>query len=68
MNTFNSLKQRTKLLIVVSGLFLLTFSLGFLVFGHNSLGLESHLIHEASEGVKADLFYSHPGLGDLGEH
>lgn len=62
MNTFNSLKQSTKLLIVVSGLFLLSLSAGALVFGHNSLGEESHLIHEASEGLKADLFYSHHGL------
>lgn len=68
MNTYNSLKQKTKLLIVVSGLFLLTMSFGLLVFGHNSLGLESHLIHEASEGVKADLFYAHPGLGELETH
>ena len=61
MDAFNSLRQRSKVLLVASGLFLLSLSVSLLVFGSNALTSESHLINHAKESVKADLLYSQPG-------
>ena len=60
MNVFDSLKQRTKILIVAGSLFLLSLSFGLLIFGDNSLSPANQVIYEVKEGLKADLFYAHP--------
>jgi hypothetical protein len=63
MNIFKSLSIRTKLMIVASSLFLVTLSMGILVFGSNSLMQENSLIDQASDSSKADMLYVQPEGG-----
>ena len=60
MDAFKGLSQRTKLMIVASTLFLLTLSVGVLVFGSDNLTQESSLLEKAKGSVQADMLYSHP--------
>lgn len=60
MDVFTSLSQRSKIMIVASGLFLLVMATGMLVFGDNILTGESELLQEAQHAVRADMLYSHP--------
>lgn len=60
MDVFSTLGDRTKLAIAVSTSFILIVALGMLLFGHNIMGHESELIHQAAEATRADMLYSHP--------
>lgn len=57
MDAFRSLSQKTRILIVLSTLFLFTLSLGVLVFGSDNLMPANSLIENASEGAQADMLY-----------
>ncbi len=63
MDIFKSLSIRTKLMIVASSLFLVTLSIGILVFGSNGLMQENSLIDQASDSSKADMLYVQPEEG-----
>jgi hypothetical protein len=60
MDIFKSLSIHTKLMIVASSLFLVTLSIGILVFGSNSLTQENSLIDQAKGSSQADMLYVHP--------
>lgn len=60
MDAFKGLSQRTKMMIVASTLFLLTLSVGVLVFGSDNLTSESSLLLKAKGSVQADMLYSTP--------
>lgn len=60
MDIFRGLSIRSKLMIVASSLFLLTLSMGLLVFGSNSLTQENSLIDQAKGSAQADMLYVHP--------
>ncbi len=60
MDAFKGLSQRTKIMIVASTLFLLTLSVGVLVFGSDNLTSESSLFEKAKGSVQADMLYSPP--------
>lgn len=60
MDIFKSLSVQTKLLIVTSSVFLVTLSLGLLVFGSNGLTQENSMIDQASNSSRADMLYVHP--------
>ncbi|QQR54825.1 hypothetical protein IPG41_06625 [Candidatus Peregrinibacteria bacterium] len=60
MDAFKALTQRTKMMIVASTLFLLTLSVGVLVFGSDNLTSESSLLEQAKGSVHADMLYSTP--------
>ena len=60
MSIFTDLPQRTKLLIVASAMFLITLSLGLLVFGTNVIGVENSLYDRAKQSTRADMLYTHP--------
>ncbi|MFA5792408.1 MAG: hypothetical protein WC897_00890 [Candidatus Gracilibacteria bacterium] len=68
MDAFRSLAQRTKILIVLSTLFLFTVSVGVLVFGAENLMPANSLIENASEGAQADMLYVKPEMPEEGEH
>lgn len=63
MHAFQTLSQRTKILIVASSLFLLTMSLGLLVFGNNLISSDSAMLEQASGATRADMLYVHPTEG-----
>lgn len=63
MDVFTSLPQRTKVLIVASSLFLISLSLGLLVFGTNVITHENELLDTAKSVVRADMLYVHPTEG-----
>ena len=60
MDVFSSLSRRTKVVIVVSALFLLVTAVGLLVFGDNIITGESELLEQAQGAVRADMLFSHP--------
>ncbi len=60
MDAFKSLSQKTKVMIVSSAMFLLTLSIGVLVFGSEALTSENSLIHSLKGSVQADMLYSTP--------
>jgi hypothetical protein len=60
MDVFSTLSHRTKILIVASSLFLVTLSLGLLVFGTNFISADNALLEEATHSTRADMLYSHP--------
>ena len=60
MDVFSTLSQRTKVLIVASSLFLLTITLGLLVFGTNIVSHENDLLEQAKNSTRADMLYIHP--------
>jgi hypothetical protein len=63
MDIFKGLSIRTKLMIIASSLFLVTLSMGLLVFGSNGLTQENSLIQQAQTSSQADMLYVHPGEG-----
>lgn len=63
MDAFKSLSQKSKIMIVSSALFLLTLSIGVLVFGSEALTSENSLIKELGGSVQADMLYSRPTEG-----
>jgi hypothetical protein len=63
MDVFQTLSQRTKILIVTSSLFLVTLSLGLLVFGTNFISSDSDMLEEATGVTRADMLYMHPTEG-----
>lgn len=63
MDAFKSLTQKTKIMIVSSALFLLTLSIGVLVFGSEALTHENSLIKDLKGTVQADMLYSTPTEG-----
>ncbi len=63
MDVFHTLSQRTKVMIVASSLFLVTLSLGLLVFGTNSVTHENGLLEQAKNSTRADMLYIHPTDG-----
>jgi hypothetical protein len=60
MYTFKRIDSRIKLLIGASATLLLVLAVGLLLFGHNMMGHESELIHQASEATRANMLYTHP--------
>lgn len=60
MDVFHTLSQRTKVLIVASSLFLVTITLGLLVFGTNIVSHENALLEQAKNSTRADMLYIHP--------
>lgn len=60
MDVFKTLSQRMKLLIVASSLFLLSLSVGLLVFGTNVISDENSLLKNAHHSTRADMLYSPP--------
>ncbi len=60
MDVFSTLSQRTKVLIVASSLFLVTITLGLLVFGTNIVSHENALLEQAKNSTRADMLYVHP--------
>lgn len=60
MNAFKGFTQKTKMMIVASTLFLLTLSVGVLVFGADNLTSETSLLEKAKGSVQADMLYSQP--------
>jgi len=63
MDLFTGLPQRTKVVIVASSLFLITLSLGLLVFGTNVITDENSLLETTKETMRADMLYIHPMEG-----
>lgn len=63
MDIFTALPQRTKVLIVASSLFLISLSLGLLVFGTNVITQENSLFDSAKNSTKADMLYIQPTEG-----
>lgn len=63
MDVFHTLSQRTKVLIVASSLFLVTITLGLLVFGTNIISHDNALLEQASNSTRADMLYIHPTDG-----
>lgn len=63
MDVFSTLSQRTKVLIVASSLFLVTITLGLLVFGTNIVSHENALLEQAKNSTRADMLYVHPTDG-----
>lgn len=63
MDVFHTLSQRTRVLIVASSLFLLTLTLGLLVFGTNIVSHENALLEQAKNSTRADMLYIHPTDG-----
>lgn len=68
MDTFSSLSQRAKLLIISSTLFIISLSLGFLVFGSNALTHENDLLKAAQHSAKADMLFVDPSAGHGAGH
>lgn len=60
MDFFTRLPQRTKILIVVSALFLVTLSFGLIVFGSNVITHENTFLDAAKNSTQADMLYIHP--------
>ncbi|MFA4814778.1 MAG: hypothetical protein WC924_04840 [Candidatus Gracilibacteria bacterium] len=60
MDVFSTLSQRTKVAIIASSLFLVTITLGLLVFGTNIVSRENALLEKARESTRADMLYIHP--------
>ncbi len=60
MNTFSALSQRVKVGLISISLFLLSMSLGLLVFGENGISGENLMLPHAKEAAKADLLYIEP--------
>lgn len=63
MDVFHTLSQRTKVLIVTSSLFLVTITLGLLVFGTNIISHDNALLEQAKNSTRADMLYIHPTEG-----
>lgn len=63
MDVFHTLSQRTKVLIVASSLFLVTITLGLLVFGTNIISHDNALLEQAKNSTRADMLYIHPTDG-----
>ena len=63
MNTFKALSIRTRLMVVASGLFLLTLSLGLMVFGQEGLTSENSALEQLHNTVQADMLYPHVTTG-----
>ena len=63
MDVFHTLSQRTKVLIVTSSLFLVTITLGLLVFGTNIISHDNSLLEQAKNSTRADMLYIHPTEG-----
>ncbi len=63
MDTFKALSQKTKLMIIASSLFLLTLSIGMLVFGQSQLTEENSALQQFHNTVQADMLYVHPSEG-----
>jgi len=58
MDAFRSLSQKTKVLIVLSAMFLFTLSMGVLIFGANNLTPENSFMEQAISGSRADMLYN----------
>ncbi len=63
MSLFTDLPQRTKLLIVASAMFLITLSMGLLVFGTNIISDENSFYGTAKSSTRADMLYIQPTEG-----
>lgn len=63
MDAFKSLSQKSKIMIVSSAMFLLTLSIGVLVFGSEALTSENSLIKGLKGSIQADMLYSTPTEG-----
>lgn len=63
MNIFKSLSEQQKVIIVTSALFLLTLSLGLLIFGDNIISIDHKIIEDVQNSVKADMLYVNPVQG-----
>lgn len=60
MDAFSTLSQRSKLLIVSCSVFLMTLSIGLLVFGSSVVSDENSLLEKAKNSTRADMLYIHP--------
>jgi len=58
MDAFRSLSQKTKVLVVLSAMFLFTLSMGVLIFGANNLTPENSFMEQAVSGSRADMLYN----------
>ena len=63
MNIFKSLNEQTKVIIVASALFILTLSMGLLIFGDNIVSIDQQIIEDVKNNVKADMLYVNPVRG-----
>lgn len=63
MDVFSTLSQRSKVLIVSCSVFLVTLSLGLLVFGTGAVSDENSLLEKAKNSTRADMLYIHPTDG-----
>lgn len=63
MDVFQTLSQRTKVLIVASTISLVTITMTLLVFGTNILSHENSLLEQAKNSMRADMLYIHPTEG-----
>lgn len=63
MDAFKGLSQKSKIMIVSSAMFLLTLSIGVLVFGSEALTSENSLIKGLKGSIQADMLYSTPTEG-----
>ena len=66
MDVFSSLSERAKVLIIAGTLFVVTLSIGLIVFGGNSVTNENQLINDLKDSIRADLLYVRPS--ESGEH
>ncbi len=62
MDAFTSLSERAKVMIVAGTLFVLTLSIGLIVFGENIFSMESGIMKDLKGSIQADMLYVHPEL------
>lgn len=60
MDVFSSLSERAKVLVIAGTLFIVTLSIGLIVFGGNIISDENRLINQLKDSIQADLLYVHP--------
>lgn len=60
MDAFTGLSDRAKVMIVAGAVFVVTFSIGIIVFGDNIVSMESGIMKDLNGSVQADMLYVHP--------
>lgn len=67
MDAFTSLSERAKVMIVAGALFVVTLSMGLIIFGENMLSTESGIMKGLKGSIHADMLYVHPEAhGEIG--
>lgn len=60
MDVFSSLSERAKILIIAGTLFIVTLSIGLIVFGGNIISDDNQMIRQLKNSIQADMLYIHP--------